>query len=129
MTVHNALSVSSLVKLQRRIYNANVSLEIFIRTSWTFHNDRFQALHARILPADLEAFRYDRFVSVDARVYLRDCVLGARRFLLNEPDENIPRARRNYIRMWWVDAVVRSTVYGLLAWYVGKKLQMWELLF
>lgn len=115
--------------MQRRIYNANVSLEIFIRTSWTFHNDRFRALHERILPADLAAFRYDRFVTVDAREYLTDCVLGARRFLLNEPDENIPRAQRNYRRMWWVDAVTRTVVYGLLFWWVSEKLMLWQWLF
>lgn len=115
--------------MQRRIYNANIALEIFIRTSWTFHNERFLQLHDRIQPNDLDAFRYDRFTTVDARQYLTDCVLGARRFLLNEPDENIPRAQRNFARMWWVDALTRCIVYGLLTWWVGGKLRLWEMLF
>lgn len=111
---------TSMVKLQRRIYSANLALELFIRTSWVFENQEFLRLHDRILPVDRQSFRYDKFVTADVREYLKDCVLGARRYLLKEPDENIPRARRNYARLWYLDAVTRTVVYGFLLYYAMR---------
>lgn len=92
------LASSSLVKLQRRIYGANLALEHFIRTHWVFENEGFMKLHNDIKPCDIKNFRYDNFITVDVRAYLLDCILGARRYLLNEKDEDIPKARSNYKR-------------------------------
>lgn len=89
----------SLVKLQRRIYGANSALQYFIRTHWTFKNHKFLKLHDSILPDDIDHFRFDNFVTYDVREYFLSCILGARRYLLNEKDENIPRAQRNYRRL------------------------------
>lgn len=118
----------SLVKLQRKIYSANQALELFIRTSWVFENEQFLRLHDRILPVDRPAFRYDRFVTADVREYLKNCVLGARRYLLKEPDENIPRAKRNYLRLWYLDLVTRIVVYGFLLYYALRILGIAEML-
>lgn len=88
------------MKLQRRIYGANLALQHFIRTHWVFENDCFLKLHNDIKQSDLKSFRYDNFVTADVREYFLDCMLGARRYLLHEKDEDLPRARRNYRR--WV---------------------------
>lgn len=101
--VKNAISFNkkhncSLVKLQRRIYGANLALQHFIRTHWVFENECFLKLHDDIKQTDLKSFRYDNFVTADVREYFLDCMLGARRYLLHEKDEDLPRARRNYRR-------------------------------
>lgn len=108
---------NSLVKLQRRIYTANFALRLFMTTSWTFENDEFLKLHGRIPTDDVKTFRYDNFVTADVREYLQNCVIGARRYLLNEPDENIPKARRNYLRFWYLDATIKTLVYGAIGYY------------
>lgn len=128
---------SSIVKLQRRIYAANLALHYFITTHWVFKNAKFLELSTVIRPED-EDFQFDRFVTGDVRKYFITCMygkyigrlfshkehiffvvdnmpsigfnfiwliirqflikLGARRYLLHEKDENLPKARRNYKR-------------------------------
>lgn len=93
-------------------------------TSWTFENEEFLKLHTRIPADDVKTFRYDNFVTADVREYLKNCVLGARRYLLKEPDENIPKARQNFKRLWYLDATIKSIVYGLLGYYALSFLQL-----
>ncbi|XP_055297752.1 putative fatty acyl-CoA reductase CG5065 [Sitodiplosis mosellana] len=98
-------------KLQRRIYGANLALHYFITTHWVFKNAKFLALNDIIKTEDNEDFRFDRFVTGDIRKYFIACMYGARRYLLNEKDENLPRARRNYKRF----ALAHYTL--VLVWY------------
>ncbi|KAJ6639260.1 putative fatty acyl-CoA reductase [Pseudolycoriella hygida] len=106
-----------LVKLQRRIYGANLALQHFIRTHWVFENDCFLKLHNEIKSSDLSNFRYDNFVTADVREYFLHCILGARRYLLHEKDENLPRARRNYRRMNLIDKVVKTVLYSGIIYF------------
>lgn len=63
-----------------------------------FKNAKFIALNQDLKDEDLDDFRFDRFVTGDIRQYFIASMYGARRYLLNEKDENLPRARRNYKR-------------------------------
>lgn len=110
------------MKLQRRIYTANQALQLYMLTSWTFENDQFLLLHSDIQPGDIKDFRFNNFVTADVREYLHNCVLGARRYLLNEPDENIPKARKNYLRLWYIDAVTKFSVYALVGYILLTKM-------
>lgn len=111
-----------MVKLQRRIYTANQALQLFMLTSWTFENDQFLLLHKDILPGDIKDFRFNNFVTADVREYLQNCVLGARRYLLKEPDENLPKARKNYLRLWYIDAGTKILVYALVVYIILAKM-------
>lgn len=114
-------SLFSLVKLQRRIYTANQALQLFMMTEWTFENDQFRQLHSEIQPNDLKDFRFDVFFTIDVREYIQNCLLGARRYLLNESDENLPKAKKNYIRLWYIDAVVKYAVYMIIGYFLMVK--------
>lgn len=88
----------SIVRLQRRIYIANLALQYFMRTHWIFKNAKFLSLIDDLKDEEMEDFRFDRFVTKDIRKYFIDCMYGGRRYLLKEKDEDLPRARRNYKR-------------------------------
>ncbi|KAG4068331.1 hypothetical protein HA402_007851 [Bradysia odoriphaga] len=118
-----------LVKLQRRIYGANLALQHFIRTHWVFENDCFLKLHNDIKPCDIKSFRYDNFITVDVREYFMDCMLGARRYLLHEKDENLPKARLNYKRMDLLDKVVKLVFYIGIIYLVLLKAGVLALVF
>lgn len=118
-----------LVKLQRRIYNANLALQHFIRTHWVFENEGFLKLHSTIKPCDIKNFRYDNFVTVDVREYFIDCMLGARRYLLHEKDENLPKARLNYKRMALIDRIVKLVFYSGFIYLVLLKSGVLALVF
>lgn len=66
----------SIVKLQRRIYGANLALHYFITTHWVFKNAKFLALNDIIKPEDNDDFRFDRFVTGDIRKYFISCMYG-----------------------------------------------------
>ncbi|KXJ70568.1 hypothetical protein RP20_CCG023141 [Aedes albopictus] len=97
-------------KLQRKIYNANVALEYFIHNNWDFRNDNFIHLASEIKPEDNKDFYYRDFIEFDITLYFRNCILGARRYLLHEKDENLPRALKHYRRMKILDKVCKLLI-------------------
>lgn len=66
----------SVVKLQRKIYAANLALRYFIRTHWVFKNANFLELNSCIWTEDDEAFRFDKFITGDVRKYFISCMYG-----------------------------------------------------
>lgn len=69
-----------------------------MRTHWVFKNAKFLALNDDVMEKDAVDFQFDRFVTADIRKYFIAGMYGARRYLLNEKDEALPKARRNYKR-------------------------------
>ncbi|CAO1418029.1 unnamed protein product [Diamesa hyperborea] len=100
-----------LTKLQRKIFEANCALRYFILNTWHFKNKNFMTLGSEIKQEDSKDFYFRDFIEFDILLYFRNCILGSRRYLLDEKDENIPKARKNYKRMRMLD----NTVKGLIA--------------
>lgn len=73
-------------------------------------------LHRRIFNFDVENFDYDQ--------YIKNWVIGSRRFLLKLPDENIPEARRKYKIFYFIDKSVRMLFYILIGKFIINKF-MW----
>ena len=111
----------SLVKLQRKIYTANCALEYFILNNWHFKNHNFIALGREIRHEDIKDFNYRDFIEFDIMLYFRNCILGARRYLLHEKDEDLPNARKHYKRMKVLDKVVKSIFYFIVFYYIFIK--------
>ncbi|XP_052860472.1 putative fatty acyl-CoA reductase CG5065 [Anopheles cruzii] len=99
-----------LAKLQRKIYTANVALEYFILNNWDFKNGNFIRLASEIKPEDNKDFYYRDFIEFDVTLYFRNCILGARRYLLKEKDENIPKALVHLRRMKLLDKVCKTII-------------------
>lgn len=87
-----------MARIQRRLFEAQLALRYFMMRKFNFENDNFYSLNELIHPNDVDSFRFDKFLNCDAKSYLESCMLGARRYLLKEKDENIPKARRNFQR-------------------------------
>lgn len=66
----------SIVRLQRRIYGANLALRHFIRTHWVFKNAKFLGLNLFIKPEEEKDFRFDKFITDDVRKYFINCMYG-----------------------------------------------------
>lgn len=104
----------SILRLQRKVYNANCALEYFILNNWTFLNEQFLSLDNAIKEEDTRAFHYTDFVQFDMKLYLKNCIRGAKIYLLGEKEENIPWARKNLAKMKRIDFCVRASVYTIL---------------
>lgn len=71
-----------------------MALEHFILNEWTFEHKRFMGLADYIKVADQDKFQFNYFVNRDIKDYFTNSVLGARRYLFNEKDSNLPQTRK-----------------------------------
>lgn len=69
-------------------------------------------------------FYYRDFIEFDITLYFRNCILGARRYLLNEKDENIPRALNNLRRLKIVDKVCKAVIATVFLYLIFIKLDL-----
>lgn len=113
--------ISSIVKLQRKIYQANLALQYFVLNNWNFENKNFMNLSQELKVQDLKAFYFTDFLEFDLILYFRYATLGARRNLLNERDEDLPKARRHYRRMKLLDSFLKAFIYGSILFLVFVK--------
>ncbi|XP_055551587.1 putative fatty acyl-CoA reductase CG5065 [Wyeomyia smithii] len=117
-----------LAKLQRKIYTANMALEYFILNNWDFRNCNFIRLASEIKPEDIKEFYYRDFIEFDITLYFRNCILGARRYLLKQKDENLPRALKHLRRMKVVDKVCKLVAYSGFLYLIFIQLDLLGLL-
>ncbi|KAL4711305.1 hypothetical protein ACJJTC_019146 [Scirpophaga incertulas] len=106
-----------LLRIQRRIYTANMALNYYITKQWTFDNRNFVLLRSRIKEGDKEHFYYD-VENVDKEEYFRKCCMGGRKYLLKERDEDLPKAKAHYTRMVFLDKLVQCIFYGYIFWFI-----------
>lgn len=111
----------SVLGLQRKVYNANCALEYFILNNWTFLNRNFLSLDNEIKEEDTRDFHYTDFVQFDMMLYLKNCILGGKRYLLGEKDENIPYAKANHEMMKNLDACVKGVFFLCLCYILVIK--------
>ncbi|KAK5638606.1 hypothetical protein RI129_012901 [Pyrocoelia pectoralis] len=112
-----------LVKIQRRIYIANIALDHFIWNYWTFPNDKCLALEDKLLPEEVAEFGYDRD-NIKVPGYFFNSIKYGRRYLLKEDDSTIERAKIHLYRMYVLDRVVRVAIVGLALWYFTFKIDL-----
>ncbi|KAG7295670.1 hypothetical protein JYU34_021954 [Plutella xylostella] len=106
-----------LIKVQRRIYIANLALQYYITQQWSFTNTNFVALRECIKKEDKDKFYYD-VEGVDVYEYFKKSVEGGRRYLLKEKDEDLPKARAHYARVVILDKLTKCIFYGYLFWWI-----------
>lgn len=114
----------SVMRLQRKVFNANCALEYFILNIWTFRNENFLSLDNAIKEEDTRDFHFTDFVQFDMMLYLKNCIRGAKLYLLGDKDENIPWAKQNLKKMKRLDYAVRGTVNALLLYIIFFKLDL-----
>ncbi|XP_013185409.1 putative fatty acyl-CoA reductase CG5065 [Amyelois transitella] len=106
-----------LLKVQRRIYIANLALQYYITKQWNFNNANFVKIRARIKPEDYQHFYYE-METIDRNEYFKMCCIGGRKYLLKERDEDLPKAKAHFTRMVVLDKVVQCIFYGSLFWWL-----------
>ncbi|XP_041971130.1 fatty acyl-CoA reductase 1-like [Aricia agestis] len=108
-----------LVKLQRRIFSANLALQYYITQAWIFLNHNLLQLRSRIKEEDRAAFYYD-LENFDQKEYFRNAIMGGKVYILQEKMEDLPKAKAHITRMKIVDRVVKVIFYGLVLWVVYR---------
>lgn len=99
--------------------NAQKNLHYFMNHTWDIKNDNFLHLNEFIPSWELDDFGikelYPNYVD-----YGKICLLGARRFLLNWPDEDLEKAKRNLRIAILVDKIVKYSIFIGIFWFLCK---------
>ncbi|KAJ8978355.1 hypothetical protein NQ317_002664 [Molorchus minor] len=91
------------MKPLEKIYIANTALGPYVMNEWTFVNTKAFALDSAMLPSDKDAFSYQTEHELsDPFKFFTAGLMGARRYLLKEPDSTMEEAKRHSRRMWLI---------------------------
>jgi len=82
-----------LCKVQRRISNGFDVVSYYANNQWDFCNEGVLYLRALLNESERKVFNLDS-QGVDIPKYVETCVLAARRYILKETDDTLPKARR-----------------------------------
>ncbi|XP_037939564.1 putative fatty acyl-CoA reductase CG5065 [Teleopsis dalmanni] len=85
-----------LLKVQRRIYMANLALHYFATTSWVFKNKNLIELDANVSDAERDIFGFMQYADTDQKEFLSSGLRGAKEFLLLEKPISSKRAIRRF---------------------------------
>lgn len=108
------------MKVQRKIREATVAISFFNLYSWQFKNRNFVELSSYLKHEDLEGFDFRNDYKIDFILTCRYLCWGIRRFVLEEKDEDLPKARKQFQRFALLDRVVRFAVSSLFLYLVIK---------
>ncbi|CAG7717958.1 unnamed protein product, partial [Allacma fusca] len=111
----------SLLRIYKKIREMGVSLEFVQRTYFSFKTSNTADLFKQLSPADQDDFNFD-IQGVDMRKYLKNCIYGYRCYACKEKDEDLPTARKNFMRyrkiyyssLCFLLMGVVSMIFGLL---------------
>lgn len=60
--------------------------------------------------------------------YFEDCILGARRYLMKEPDSTIPSAIKNMNRLVIIYRTAQAAFFGFVMYVLYQKVLLWTAL-
>ncbi|XP_063708797.1 fatty acyl-CoA reductase 1-like [Culicoides brevitarsis] len=109
-----------LLKYQRIIMNAQVSLQYFISNYWTIENEKFMNLNNFLAKSELKEFEIKELIPGTAE-YLKLSMMGSRRHLMHWPDKTLENAKKLYRRMVLLDQVVKYAVLAIFIYFIYNK--------
>nr|CAD7449193.1 unnamed protein product [Timema bartmani] len=102
-----------MIRIQRRISKGFEVFEYYANNQWDFKNDHVHVLRKLMNPREKKAFKIDgEGLNIDS--YFEDCISAARIYILNEPLDTLPAARRHMRMMYWVDVITKMLFFGLM---------------
>uniref|UniRef100_A0A1Q3FR42 Fatty acyl-CoA reductase n=1 Tax=Culex tarsalis TaxID=7177 RepID=A0A1Q3FR42_CULTA len=113
-----------LLKLQRKIFNAQICLKHFTDNEWVFQTDNFRNLAKDLHETDRETFNIS-YLRKGTYDYYEGCILGARRYLMKEPDSTIPSATRNMNRLVIIYRTMQAAFFGFILYIINQKISDW----
>ncbi|RZC40817.1 fatty acyl-CoA reductase -like, partial [Asbolus verrucosus] len=83
-----------LMRVQRKIYKGYDIFEYYANKQWDFDNDHTLQMRNMFNPREKVTYKLDGD-GINYEDYFTNCIYAARRYLLKEPDNTIPSARRH----------------------------------
>lgn len=83
-----------MLRVHRRINKGFEVFEYYANKQWDFKNKNAIELRKRLNEKEKTIFKID-CIGVDINAYIVHCIHAARLYILNEPPETLPAARRH----------------------------------
>ncbi|XP_011498955.1 PREDICTED: putative fatty acyl-CoA reductase CG5065 [Ceratosolen solmsi marchali] len=106
-----------LFKLQKKVYAANNALLYFLTNEWKFKNKKMLTLLTDISATDVNDFGFD-YAAFSVETYFSNCIVGAKKYLLNEDMNKVKEAKIHYDRMYWIDKCFKIWILIFAIWFV-----------
>ncbi|XP_070508977.1 putative fatty acyl-CoA reductase CG5065 [Chironomus tepperi] len=100
----------SVMKIQRKAYEASKAIKYFITHDWTFEGANFDSLSSILKSDDVRAFDIRKYENYSTVLISRGTVYGMRRYLLNLKDEDLEKDRRRLKIMKMISFVLKSVI-------------------
>lgn len=89
--------------------------------NWIFQNDNFVGLNDVLKLEDIDHFSFAHCFNFDVVTYLRYAILGVKKYLMRDKDENMPRNRIVFRRLKLLDRFVKSIPWIVAFYYIFIK--------
>lgn len=88
-----------MIRVHRKLAKGMEVLDYYTNNEWQFDNTNAIQVWAKLNDVEKITYRIDLSEFDEKKVFefFENGVLGARRYLLNQPDESLPSARRVFI--------------------------------
>lgn len=88
-----------MIRVHRKLAKGMEVLDYYTNNEWHFDNTNALEIWAKLNDVEKLAYRMDLSEFDEEKVFefFENGILGARRYLLNQPDESLPSARRVFI--------------------------------
>jgi len=101
------------VKLCGKMTRGMRSLEYFTTHQWSWSNDNTEALSNSLDPKDRETF-YFRCEGLDWDLFIRDYVMGTRKYVLKQSPDTLPACRRKLWALWALHTFLKAAFWFLV---------------
>ncbi|XP_044260878.1 putative fatty acyl-CoA reductase CG5065 [Tribolium madens] len=110
-----------LTRIQRKIKRGYQIFEYYSNRRWDFRKESADVIRKWMNETERKVFKVDD-EGLNYYDYFVSCTLGARRYIRNEKDENIPNALRRIKMMWFVDKMCKILIVVGFFYYLIKKI-------
>ncbi|KAJ3652217.1 hypothetical protein Zmor_018200 [Zophobas morio] len=108
-----------LVRVQKKVLKGYQIFEYYVNREWDFRHDNMNIIRDYLNPREKEEFIMDPD-GFDFHTYITDCMLGARRYILKEPDDGISSALKRMKMLWLLDKVCKIVFTTGILYYMCK---------
>ncbi|KAI4502943.1 hypothetical protein M0802_001987 [Mischocyttarus mexicanus] len=115
-------------RVQRRIQKGFEVFEYYANNQWDFINANMKEVRDKLNARESVTY-YLRGDDIDMYEYFEDCVRAARIYILNEPAETLPAARRHIRIMYWLDIFTKILLFVLIIYVLFSWISSFETFF
>ncbi|KAI4503261.1 hypothetical protein M0802_001483, partial [Mischocyttarus mexicanus] len=112
------------LSMYRKLYVMSDVLSYFSLNEWKFTNEKWIEVIEKLDAKDRALFYCD-MNDVDWNIYFKSFLLGIRLYVMKDPVETIPQARRNYQRLYWIHQIFKfiiAYIFFTIIWSLISKL-------